>query len=140
MSTTASKQSKKCFIYFRGNAEDIGLVGYFLEPLVEEIGVTFYAIEYPSYSCYLTCFPALISNTIKADSLLFYDYLLKNNRNREDIYVMGRSIGSGGASYLAGNRSIPLLVLMSPFDTIKKVATSLVGCMGCLIKQHFNNE
>jgi hypothetical protein len=53
---------------------------------------------------------------------------------------MGRSIGSGGASYLAGHRSIPLLVLMSPFDTIKKVATSIVGCMGCIIKQHFNNE
>lgn len=53
---------------------------------------------------------------------------------------MGRSIGSGGASYLAGHRNIPRLILMSPFDTIKKVAVGMVGCLGCLIKQHFNNE
>lgn len=53
---------------------------------------------------------------------------------------MGRSIGSGGASYLAGNRAVPLLVLMSPFDTIKKVAQGMLGCLGGIVKQHFNNE
>ena len=53
---------------------------------------------------------------------------------------MGRSIGTGGASYLAGNRNIPLLVLMSPFDSIKNVATGMVGCMGCILKQHFDNK
>jgi fermentation-respiration switch protein FrsA (DUF1100 family) len=56
------------------------------------------------------------------------------------VLVMGRSIGTGGASYLAGNRNIPLLVLMSPFDSIKNVATGMVGCMGCILKQHFDNE
>ncbi len=69
----------------------------------------------------------------------FYDFILNKNRAIEDIYVMGRSIGSGGASFLAGNRRIPLLILMSPFDSIKKVAESIVGCMGCIVKQHFNN-
>lgn len=29
---------------------------------------------------------------------------------------------------------------MSPFDTIRNVATELVGCLGCIVKQHFNNE
>ncbi len=29
---------------------------------------------------------------------------------------------------------------MSPFDTIKKVARGLVGCLGGIVKQHFNNE
>lgn len=53
---------------------------------------------------------------------------------------MGRSIGSGGASYLAGHRNVPLLVLMSPFDSIRQVAIKMVGCLGCLIKQHFDNE
>lgn len=62
------------------------------------------------------------------------------NRTDEDIMVMGRSIGSGGASYLAGHKSVPLLILMSPFDTIKKVATGMVGCLGGIVKQHFNNE
>ena len=41
----------------------------FLEPLVEDLNITFYAIEYPHYSSYSVCCPALISNTIKEDSL-----------------------------------------------------------------------
>jgi len=52
---------------------------------------------------------------------------------------MGRSIGTGGASYLAGNRNVPMLILMSPFDSIKSVASGWVGCIGCLVKQHFDN-
>lgn len=83
----------------------------------------------------------MISNTIKEDALNFYQYLkTESRRNDEDIYVMGRSIGSGGASYLAGNRPVPLLILMSPFDTIKKVAKGMLGCIGGLVKNHFNNE
>lgn len=54
--------------------------------------------------------------------------------------MMGRSIGSGGASFLAGHRNIPLLVLMSPFDSIRNVAMNMVGCMGFIVKQHFDNE
>jgi esterase/lipase len=81
----------------------------------------------------------MLSNTIKQDSLDFYDYLLSSGRSVEDVYVMGRSIGSGGASYLGGHRNVPVLVLMSPFDNIKSVAMGLVGCMGCIVKQHFNN-
>jgi len=54
--------------------------------------------------------------------------------------VIGRSIGSGGASYLAAQRQVPLLVLISPFDTIKKVAARMVGCIGYMVKQHFDNE
>lgn len=65
---------------------------------------------------------------------------METKRSEEDIYVMGRSIGSGGASFLSGNRPVPLLILMSPFDTIKKVAKGILGCLGGIVKQHFNNE
>lgn len=53
--------------------------------------------------------------------------------------VMGRSIGSGGATYLAARRQVPNLVLMSPFDTIRRVARAHMGCAGSIVKQHFNN-
>ena len=65
--------------------------------------------------------------------------MLRDGRSTEDIYVMGRSIGSGGASYLGGHRNVPLLILMSPFDNIKSVAIGMVGCFGGIIKQHFDN-
>jgi hypothetical protein len=60
-------------------------------------------------------------------------------RSKKDIYVMGRSIGSGGATYLAANRPVPILVLISPFDTVKKVSTDFFKCLGSLVKNHFNN-
>jgi hypothetical protein len=55
-------------------------------------------------------------------------------RGDDDIYIMGRSIGSGGATYLVGNTPASLLILMSPFDTIKSVAKDIVGCLGCIVK------
>lgn len=87
-----------------------------------------------------TC-KALISNKIKEDSLNFYEFVKAEAKRRsEDIYIMGRSIGSGGATYLASNKQSPILILISPFDTIKKVATDFFGCLGNIVKQHFDNE
>lgn len=75
VSTKRSRESKKCFIYFHGNAEDIGYAGHFLEPLCEATDITFYAMEYPSYGLYEVMFPVLISNTIKRDAINFYHFL-----------------------------------------------------------------
>lgn len=47
---------------------------------------------------------------------------MKNN-----ILVFGRSLGSGPASFLAAKKNPGMLVLMSPFTSIKDVAGSLVG-------------
>ena len=53
---------------------------------------------------------------------------------------MGRSIGSGGAAYLAVRKNIKNLALISPFSTIPKVAQDFVGCAGrFLVKNHFDN-
>lgn len=141
VSSKQSRKSRKCVIYFHGNAEDIGSVMYFLEPIVQETNVTFYSVEYPSYGQYYSLSAALISDTIKQDALDFYDFLRREGaRDERDVIVMGRSIGSGGASYLAAHRPVPALILMSPFDSIKKVARGLMGCVGGIVKQHFDNE
>lgn len=54
---------------------------------------------------------------------------------------MGRSIGSGGATYLASQKNLQNLILVSPFSTIPNVATDFVGCSctKCFLKCHFNN-
>jgi hypothetical protein len=31
-------------------------------------------------------------------------------------------------------------MLVSPFDSIRKVSKELVGCVGYIVKNHFNNE
>jgi len=37
----------------------------------------------------------------------------------KNIIIMGRSIGTGPATYLASKREVGLLVLISPFSSIK---------------------
>ncbi len=53
--------------------------------------------------------------------------------------MLGRSIGSGGASYLASQKNMHNLVLISPFSNIPSVATDFVGCVGKVVKCHFDN-
>ena len=60
--------------------------------------------------------------------------------NTYNTVVIGRSIGSGGACYLANHKGIKNLVLISPFTTIPKVAKDFAGCFGALVRTHFSNE
>ena len=54
-----------------------------------------------------------------ADALAVYD-MVRNTH--DDIAVMGRSLGSGVATYLAAHRSVSRLVLVTPFDSLATVA------------------
>lgn len=97
-------------------------------------------MEYPCYGAYQRSFGAKISDDIKVNAGEFYDHLSKiNGLTPENTVVIGRSIGSGGASYLAKRKKIHNLVLISPFSTIPSVAKDFVGCLGCIVKTHFNN-
>lgn len=62
------------------------------------------------------------------------------NYNLSDITIMGRSIGSGPAVYLASLYKIESLILISPFLSIKDAVKDLYGeVCSKLIKQRFNN-
>lgn len=61
-----------------------------------------------------------------------------NNFNK--LIIMGRSLGSGIASYIADHYPVASLVLISPFTSIKDVAKNMFGVIGsALVKQRFNN-
>lgn len=59
--------------------------------------------------------------------------------NRNNTIIIGRSIGSGGATYLASRKNLKNLVLISPFSKIREVAKDFVGCVGGIVKSHFDN-
>ena len=60
--------------------------------------------------------------------------------NSMNTIVVGRSIGSGGATYLAVHKNIKNLALISPFSNIPKVASDFAGFAGrLLVKNHFDN-
>jgi esterase/lipase len=54
---------------------------------------------------------------------MIYDYVLKNMKNitEKNIYVLGRSLGTGPAVYLSSKRNPAATILISPFTTYAAV-------------------
>ena len=57
------------------------------------------------------------------------------------LVVIGRSIGSGPATYIATKFRICCLILISPILSIKKAASEIFGQMGSyFLRDRFDNE
>lgn len=108
---------ERALIYFGGNAEDVsGSLAGFAAMLP---GRALYFVSYRGYggSTGAPTEPALF-----ADALVVYDHV----RGRHaDIAVVGRSLGSGVAVYLAQQRPVSRLVLVTPYDSIANVAAGI---------------
>eukprot|EP01015_Nassula_variabilis_P012257 TRINITY_DN1995_c0_g1_i4.p2 TRINITY_DN1995_c0_g1~~TRINITY_DN1995_c0_g1_i4.p2 ORF type:complete len:136 (+),score=16.13 TRINITY_DN1995_c0_g1_i4:255-662(+) len=67
------------------------------------------------------------------DAMQAYDFIMFNLTNeyqQEDIFLVGRSLGSGPAVYLASNiANIGGLILISSLYSVKKVVSNKVGSL-----------
>jgi uncharacterized protein len=104
----------RAILYFGGNAED---VAYSLES---------FAKAFPAHSLYLVNYRGYGGSSgeptetgLQADALAVFDqaYLLHPR-----IAVIGRSLGSAVATHVANERMVDRLVLVTPFDSLVKVA------------------
>lgn len=60
--------------------------------------------------------------TLFSDSLEIYDYFSnREDINKNNIILMGRSIGTGVATYLAEKRNTSAVILVSPYDSLGSV-------------------
>ena len=77
--------------------------------------------EYPGYSIY--DYPKSSQKCLE-NSLIIYDFCLKNIKNisEKNIYVLGRSLGTGPSVYLSSKRSPAGTFLLSPYTTFAAVA------------------
>lgn len=105
-------------IYFGGNAERL------------ESSRTEFAQLFPDRTVYLLAYRGYGASegnpsetALFADALALFD-AVKADHPAGDIAVIGRSLGSGVASYVASQRPVEKLVLVTPFDSLAEVAQS----------------
>ena len=104
----------KALIYFGGNADDVSFNLYGFADSIPQTNL--YLVNYRGYGG-STGSPS--EQALYSDALAVYDFARTRHAS---ISVLGRSLGSGVATYLAANREIEKLVLVTPFDSIVSVA------------------
>jgi len=109
-----NRGQQKALIYFGGNAEDITNNINLLEGLFNNH--TIYLINYRGYGKNLG---KPTQQGLFSDAIAIYDEILGLHTS---ISLMGRSLGSGVAVYLASKRDIDKLFLLTPYDSLAEVA------------------
>lgn len=107
---------KPLVIYFGGNAED---VSWMIEDARSRVpGTGWLLVSYPGYG---GSDGSPSEAAITADALRWYDHAVKQ-LGATKVIVFGRSLGSGAAVFLASERKVSSVVLISPFDSLVEVA------------------
>lgn len=101
---------------FGGNAWNAVSVALFLHQIAPDHPVA--AFHYRGYAP-STGRPS--ARAIQADAVLIHDYLHSSHDIRS-VVAVGFSIGAGPASYLAARRGLRGVVLVTPFDSLLRVA------------------
>jgi uncharacterized protein len=104
----------KALLYFGGNAEDVSL------------SLPAFSSAFPDRALFLLHYRGYGGSSgkpseeaIQSDALALFDRV---HLEYSDIAVVGRSLGSGVAVRLAGNRPVSSLVLVTPYDSIQELA------------------
>ena len=81
------------------------------------------------------------SNQILEDAERVFDFLTETlGFQSKDIFLFGRSIGSGPATHLASKRRPGALMLMCPYTSIRSIVKDLVGSFAqYLVAERFRN-
>ncbi|MDM5272685.1 alpha/beta hydrolase [Sulfurovum sp. zt1-1] len=111
---TLNEGKKNAIVYFGGNAES---VAHSAEVFFD---------KFPEYTVYLVNYRGYGGSSgtptqagLFNDAIYIYDNIKKDHQH---IIAIGRSLGSAVAVYLASQREIEKLVLITPFDTLQSVA------------------
>ena len=123
----------EALLYFGGNAE---AVIYNSEDLLTAFPLhPVYLLNYRGYG-ESTGHPT--EKGIFSDALLLFDTVQDNHQK---ISVIGRSLGSGVAVYLASKRSIHKMALITPYDSIKNLGQSkfIIFPVFMLLKDKFDS-
>lgn len=104
-------------IYFGGNAEEVSYLIYYTDKIKG------WSLVLMNYRGYGLSEGKPTEKNLYADAISIYDYFTKRDDiDKKRIVVMGRSLGTGVATYLAKMRPVKALILVSPYDSLLSVA------------------
>jgi len=108
----------KTILYFGGNAEDVVYLNHEAKEFNVRQSISF---NHPGYG---KSSGKPSQKNLYDNALLIYDLILKEYQlTSKDIIVVGRSLGSSVATYLAAHRKVAGLILITPFDSIENIAS-----------------
>jgi hypothetical protein len=114
--STRPHEGRRALTYFGGNAEDVSL------------NMPSFASAFPDDAIYLLNYRGYGGSTgnpseraLFADGLALFDRV---HADHPDVEVIGRSLGSGVAVYIASQRPVERLVLVTPYDSLAAVAAA----------------
>jgi len=120
----SSSAKAPALIYFGGNAEEVSRTVLDADRLP---GVSMLLVNYRGYGM-SKGEPG--ETALFSDALAIHDYLAsRQDVDLTRIVVMGRSLGSGVAIYLAAQRPIRAVILATPYDSITAVAQAMYPFM-----------
>ena len=113
--------SNKLLIFFHCNGGDMFNAYYLLTKILENFNFNLLFPEYPGYTIYNS---PKSSQKCFDDALIIYDFCLKNMKNltEKNIYIFGRSLGTGPSIYVSSQRNPAGTFLLSPYTTFAEVA------------------
>jgi len=114
-----NEKADKTVIYFGGNAEDVVYFNIEAEKLnVRQV----FVFNHPGYG---KSEGQPSEKSLYQSALDAYDFLIEQKKiNPQKVVVIGRSMGSSVAAYLAANRDVSGVVLITPFDSISHIAAA----------------
>ncbi|MEM8845126.1 MAG: alpha/beta hydrolase [Pseudomonadota bacterium] len=106
--------NKEAILYFGGNAESVAYQA------------NTFAEIFPNHTIYLISYRGYGGSTgkptekgIYADALSIYDIL---SEKYQSVSAIGRSLGTGVVTYLGSKRDPEKIVLVTPYDSIQRIA------------------
>jgi pimeloyl-ACP methyl ester carboxylesterase len=111
--TARQTAGPKAIIYFGGNAEDVSA------------NLPSFSQAFPGHAIYLHHYRGYGSTgspteaALQSDALAVFDHVSKTH---SDIAVVGKSLGSGVAVWVASQRPVSRLVLVTPYNSIQELA------------------
>ena len=105
-------------LFFHGNASFVDMTP-FVQEFVDALDMDVYSLEFRGFGR-SEGWPS--EESFKRDAIHFYEYVTKEKGvDPQSILIMGESVGTGPAAYLASERDVPILVLLAAYSSIPDV-------------------